>query len=31
VLYFLLARRLGLDEARLLVDALGRRLRRRAT
>jgi putative peptidoglycan lipid II flippase len=31
VLYFLLARALGLDEARLLVDALGRRLRRRAT
>lgn len=28
-LYFLLARALGLDEARLLVDALGRRLRRR--
>jgi putative peptidoglycan lipid II flippase len=28
VLYFLLARRLGLDEARMLVDALARRLRR---
>ena len=28
-LYFVLARGLGLDEARLLVDALGRRLRRR--
>lgn len=30
VLYFLLARRLGLDEARMLTDALLRRLRRRA-
>ena len=29
-LYFLLARQLGLDEARLLTDALMRRLRRRA-
>jgi hypothetical protein len=30
VLYFLLARALGLDEARMLVEALGRRLRRSA-
>ncbi|MBU1041965.1 MAG: murein biosynthesis integral membrane protein MurJ [Proteobacteria bacterium] len=29
LLYFLLARALGLDEARMLVEALGRRLRRR--
>lgn len=29
VAYFLLARRLGLDEARMLLDALGRRLRRK--
>lgn len=31
VLYFVLARKLGLDEARMLLDAVGRRLRRRST
>ena len=30
VLYFVLARKLGLDEARMLLDAVGRRLRRRS-